>query len=90
MRVTWSGGSIVRSVLIAVFVLVGAVLFVWRNSTARAQSHVPVHMTTDWSSRHVVFSTPTTAEQSRKIQLDQRYVRQQLARQNAAQAQGKP
>jgi len=47
-------------------------------------------MTTDWSSRHVVFSTPTTAEQSRKIQLDQRYVRQQLARQNAAQAQGKP
>ena len=90
MKSNRSGPWVVRSVLIAVFALVGAVLFAWRNSTAHAQTHVPVHMTTDWSNRHVVFSAPTTSEQSRKIQLDPRYIQQQLARQNAAPAQVKP
>jgi hypothetical protein len=47
-------------------------------------------MTSDWSNRHVVFSTPTSAEQTRKLQADPRFMQQQMARQKAAPAQVKP
>jgi len=47
-------------------------------------------MTTDWSNRHVVFSAPTSAEQTRKLQADPRFVQQQMARQGAASGQVKP
>lgn len=38
-------------------------------------------VSTDWSSRHLVFSQPATAEQARRVQQDPRY-RQQLDRNN--------
>ncbi len=67
MKLNRRGAWIVRSVLIAVFALVGVVVFVWRSSTLHAQAqHTPVHMTTDWSNRHVVFSAPSSAEQAQK------------------------
>jgi len=91
MKLNQRGAWIVRFVLIAVFALVGAVLFAWKSTTTRAQAqHAPVHMTTDWSSRHVVFSAPATAEQARKFQADPRYLQQQMARQKAAAGQVKP
>ena len=91
MKLNQRGTWIVRSVLIAVFALVGVVLFAWKSTATRAQAqHTPVHMTTDWSNRHVVFSAPTTAEQARKLQADPRYVQQQMARQKAAGGQVKP
>ena len=91
MKLNRRGAWIVRTVLIAMFALVAVVLFAWRSTTTRAQAqHNPVHMTTDWSNRHVVFSAPTSAEQNRKIQADPRYMQQQMARQTAASEQVKP
>jgi len=91
MKLNRRAAWIVRSVLIAIFVLIGAAFFAWRGSTTRAQAqHIPVHMTTDWSNRHVVFSAPTSAEQTRKLQADPRFVQQQMARQGAASGQVKP
>ena len=91
MKLNRSGSWIVRSVLISVFALTGVLFLAWRSSPTHAQApHVPVHMTTDWSNRHVVFSAPTTSEQKNKIQADQRYIQQQLSRQNAAPVQVKP
>jgi hypothetical protein len=91
MKLNRRGNWIVRSVFIVVFALVGVAVFAWRNSTIRAQAqHTPVHMTTDWSNRHVVFSAPTDAEQLKKLQSDPRFVQQQMARQNAAPGQVKP
>lgn len=91
MKLNQRGAWIVRTVLIAVFALVGAVLFAWKSSTTSAQAqHAPVHTTTDWSSRHLVFSTPTSAEQAKKLQENPRYMQQQMVRQKAAAGQVKP
>jgi hypothetical protein len=91
MKLNGNDSWMVRSVLISVFALAGVCFLAWRSSTTHAQApHVPVHMTTDWSNRHVVFSAPASSEQSRKIQADQRFIQQQLSRQNAAPVQVKP
>jgi hypothetical protein len=47
-----------------------------------AQAYVPVHMTTDWSNRHMVYSAPPSAVAGWRLQAEPRYV-QQLARRAA-------
>jgi hypothetical protein len=47
-----------------------------------AQAHVPVHMTTDWSNRHMVYSAPSSVVQGWRLQAEPRYG-QQLARRAA-------
>jgi hypothetical protein len=52
----------------------------------KAQAHVPVHMTTDWSNRHMVYSAPSSVVQGWRLQAEPRYG-QQLARRAAPASQ---
>jgi hypothetical protein len=54
-----------------------------------SQGHTPVHMTTDWSNRHMVYSAPSSMAQAWRLQAESRYLNQ-WTRRNAAppQAQG--
>jgi hypothetical protein len=63
-------------------------LLTW-GKRAHAQGHTPVHMTTDWSNRHMVYSAPSSFEQAWRLQAEPRYLNQ-WTRRNAAssQAQG--
>src|ERR1019366_3542353 len=40
----------------------------------------PVHLTTDWSHRHLIFSAPSTPGQASKIQREPRYWQQHYRR----------
>jgi hypothetical protein len=55
----------------------------------KAQVHVPVHMTTDWSNRHMVYSTPSSLPQAWRLQMEPRYL-QQWTRRNAPATQAQP
>jgi hypothetical protein len=54
-------------------------LLSWGKKT-QAQSHTPVHMTTDWSNRHMVYSTPSSMAQAWRLQSEPRYIHQWLRR----------
>jgi len=58
-----------------------AVILVWQRT--KAQEHIPVHMTTDWSNRHMIYSAPSTFAQAWRLQAEPRY-RQQLIRRSLA------
>ena len=87
MKLNMNSGRAVRLVLVAVCILAGIALWVLRTTRTYAQNQTPIHIqvsiTSDWSNRHVVFTTPATPAQALKIQKDPRYLRQ-LARRNAA------
>lgn len=58
-------------------------LVTWVKKThAQSQPHVPVHITTDWSNRHMIYSAPSTVSKSLQLQAEPRYT-QQLARRAA-------
>jgi hypothetical protein len=63
-------------------------LLAWGKRT-HAQGHTPVHMTTDWSNRHLVYSAPSSMEQAWRLRAEPRYFHQ-WTRRNAvsSQAQG--
>jgi hypothetical protein len=70
---------------VACTLAVALVLTSWGNKTHaqdKAQAHVPVHMTTDWSNRHMVYSTPSTLPEAWKLQAEPRYI-EQWTRRNA-------
>jgi hypothetical protein len=46
-------------------------------------SEAAIHVSTDWSHRHLIFSGPATAEQAKRVRQDPRYW-QQLARRSRA------
>ena len=73
---------VVRFALASVCAL-AVVLFVasWGKKT-QAQTHTPVHMTTDWSNRHMVYSAPSSMAQAWRLQAEPRYLHQ-LTRRNA-------
>jgi len=74
---------LVRFALASVCCALAAVLFVvpWGKKT-HAQSHTPVHMTTDWSNRHMVYSAPSSMAQAWRLQAEPRYLHQ-LTRRSA-------
>jgi hypothetical protein len=80
---------VVRLALVSVCFLAAILLLVPRNTKTHAQSHSPVHMTTDWSNRYMIFSEPSSMAQGWRLQAGPRYL-QQWTRRNAtaAQAQG--
>jgi hypothetical protein len=85
MSLNRAGTRVIRFAFIPLFVFTGVLILARHSSTARAQeTHVPVHVTTDWSTRHVVFSAPATSAQANKLQKNQRYIQQQVIRQNGA------
>jgi hypothetical protein len=59
------------------------------NAQVGAQGHTPVHMTTDWSNRHMVYSAPTSMTEAWRLQAEPRYLHQWTRRNlGASQAQG--
>jgi hypothetical protein len=63
------------------FVVVAMVLFLPLLQWVRAQGRkAPVHMTTDWSNRHMIFSQPTNIAQSMRLMNEPRYGHQWLRR----------
>jgi hypothetical protein len=40
------------------------------------QGHTPVHMTTDWSNRHMVYSAPSSMAEAWRLQAEPRYLHQ--------------
>jgi hypothetical protein len=57
-----------------------AILAVAVGLSGRASDHVRISLVTDWTHRHVVFSTPQTFEQALRVQRDPRYVQQWVRR----------
>src|ERR1700752_1343309 len=81
MHTKWSGRRLVRFGLASLCVVV--ILFlVSRGKKTHAQTHIPVHMTTDWSNRHMVYSAPSSMAQAWRLQAEPRYLHQ-LTRRNA-------
>jgi len=67
------------------------VLTSWGKKThaqeqATTQAHVPVHMTTDWSNRHMVYSAPSSVVHALRLQSEPRYLHQ-WTRRNAVSSQ---
>ncbi|MGB6821806.1 MAG: hypothetical protein WBE21_06985 [Candidatus Acidiferrales bacterium] len=83
---------LLRWSLVSTCTLAIALFFIsWANKThaqSQPQVHVPVHMTSDWSNRHMVYSKPSAAEALR-FQAIPRYV-QQVTRRNAPATQRQP
>ena len=75
-----SGYWIVRLILLSAAILALVMVSASRRPGAQAQGHVPVHLTTDWSHRHVVFSAPGTFEQAMRLQNEPRYWHQWFRR----------
>src|SRR5579864_1900830 len=75
-----NSARLLRWALITACSLAVGVVFVSRVTRAQTE---PLHMTKDWSHRHMVFSAPTSIEQALKLQGDARY-QQQFVRRNWA------
>jgi hypothetical protein len=82
MNTKWNRKWLIRLGLASACTLVVALLVVSWNKKTRAQDHTPVHMTTDWSNRHMVYSAPSSQGQGLRLQAEPRYL-QQLTRRSA-------
>jgi hypothetical protein len=93
MNMKQSSRRVVRLCLVATCTLAAVLLLVsWSVRTYaqnNSQGHTPVHMTTDWSNRHMVYSAPSSMAQAWRLQAESRYLNQWTRRNAAAlQAQG--
>jgi hypothetical protein len=89
MNKKWNRRRLIRLSLVSAGTLVAALLVVSWNKKTHAQNHTPVHMTTDWSNRHMVYSAPSSMAQAWRLQFEPRYLDQWTRRNTpAAQAQG--
>ncbi len=61
-----------------VFVLATAIVAV--SLSAQQSTHTRISLVTDWSSRHLIFSTPTTAAKLAEVSQDPRFQQQWLRR----------
>ena len=87
METQWNRKQLVRFGLISVCTLAVALfLLSWGKKTRAAGAHTPVHMTTDWSNRHMVYSAPSSMGQALRLQAEPRYLHQ-LTRRNAVSSQ---
>jgi hypothetical protein len=75
-------GWLARMVLVFASTLALALILV--SQRTKAQEHVPVHMTTDWSNRHMIYSTPSTMAQQWRLQAEPRYLQQWMRRNSAS------
>jgi hypothetical protein len=70
-------------VLLGITILVALVVVRRTRAQGNAEGHAPVHMTTDWSNRHMIYSAPSSMAQAWRLQAEPRYVHQ-WTRRNAA------
>ncbi len=76
MKPKWNRKWVFRMGLISGCTLALAVFLVSWGAKTHAQGHTPVHMTTDWSNRHMVYSAPSSLGQALKLQAEPRYLHQ--------------
>jgi hypothetical protein len=84
MNTKWNSRRLVRLGLASLSTLVAALLLVAFAKRTHAQDHAPVHMTTDWSNRHMIYSAPSSAREGLILQTEPRYQHQVLRRSVAA------
>ena len=87
-----NSGRLIRLGVASTFTVAAALfLLFWGTKTHAqegAQGHQPVHMTTDWSNRHMVFSAPSSMMEAWRLQAEPRYLHQWTRRNvRASQAQ---
>ena len=87
MNTKWNRRWLVRWGLVSVCTLTVAVFLLSWGKKTHAQVHTPVHMTTDWSNRHMVYSAPSSMGQALRLQSEPRYLHQ-WTRRNAVSSQG--
>jgi hypothetical protein len=88
MNTKWNSRWLVRLCLASLSAVLVAMLLVAFGKKTHAQIHTPVHMTTDWSNRHMIYSAPSSATQRLILQSEPRYQHQVLRRSpSATQAQ---
>lgn len=79
--------QLVRLAAISTCTLAAALFLLswWMKTHAQdsAQRHTPIHMTTDWSTRHMVYSNPSSMAEAWRLQAEPRYIHQRIRR-NAA------
>jgi len=76
MNAKWNRKWVVRLGLISACTLAVAVFLLSLGRKTHAQGHTPVHMTTDWSNRHMVYSAPSSLGQALRLQAEPRYLHQ--------------
>jgi hypothetical protein len=86
MVTQWNRKRLVRMGLISVCTLAVAVFLLSWGKKTQAEGHTPVHMTTDWSNRHMVYSAPSSMGHALRLQAEPRYLHQ-WARRNAVSSQ---
>jgi hypothetical protein len=75
---------------VASFLTLAATMFLLSRGTTKthaqegSQGHTPVHMTTDWSNRHMVYSAPSSFADAWRLQAEPRYLHQWTRRNLAA------
>ena len=69
--------------LAIVLIAMASALILTHSVRAEAPAKIVIHLTTDWSHRHAIYSRPTSFPQAWSLQGEQRY-RQQWLRQHAA------
>ena len=81
MKTQWNRKQWIRFGLVSVCTLAVALLLLsWGKKTRAAGAHTPVHMTSDWSNRHMVYSAPSSIVQALKLQAEPRYMHQWMQR----------
>jgi len=80
MNTKHNRGWLVKLGLASACTLAMALFFLSWNKRAHAQGHTPVHMTTDWSDRHMVYSAPSSMPQAWRLQSEPRYIHQWIRR----------
>jgi len=77
----------VRLALASILILSGILFLASRNMKTYAQNrtpeHVPVPLVTDWSHRHMIYSSPSTLAQAWRLQAEPRYLQQWMRRNSA-------
>ena len=80
MTTKWKRRWLVRLGLVSVCTLAVAVVWLSWGKKTHAQGHTPVHVTTDWSNRHMVYTSPSSMSQAFKLQAEPRYLHQWMRR----------
>jgi hypothetical protein len=89
MTTKWKRRWLVRLGLVSACTLAVAVFWLPWGKRTHAQGHTPVHMTADWSNRHMVYSSPSSMSQALRLQAEPRYLHQWMRR-NVVPSQAHP
>jgi hypothetical protein len=77
----------IRLTLASILILPGILFLASRNTKTYAQNrtlaHIPVPLVTDWSHRHMIYSSPSTLAQTWRLEAEPRYLQQWMRRNSA-------